>query len=66
MVHSPALPRLSDLPLWRLVVALHDAEDLAGPDSESARLIRRAIIDRLSDGPPPRPPDGEEVPRGAA
>jgi hypothetical protein len=40
-------PRLSDLPLWRLVVALQDAEDAVGPDSESAALIRQAIIDRL-------------------
>jgi hypothetical protein len=40
-------PRLSDLPLWRLVVALHDAEELAGPESESAALIRRAIVDRM-------------------
>jgi hypothetical protein len=46
-------PRLSDLPLWRLVVALHDAEEVAGPDSESARLIRQAIIDRLNARPQP-------------
>jgi hypothetical protein len=46
--------RLSDLPLWRLVVALHDAEEVAGPDSDSARVIRETIIDRLSERDYPR------------
>ena len=52
MIVTPTAPRLSDLPLWRLVVALHDAEDMVGPDSESARLIRQAIIERVSDRTP--------------
>jgi hypothetical protein len=46
---SPTAPnrRLSDLPLWRLLVALHDAEEVAGPDSESAEIIRQEMIRRL-------------------
>jgi hypothetical protein len=39
--------RLDDLPLWRLLVALDDAERFAGPDSSSARALVRAIQKRL-------------------
>jgi hypothetical protein len=42
-----AIPRLADLPLWRLLVAMHDAETVAGPDSTSVEAIRQAIEDRL-------------------
>jgi hypothetical protein len=42
-------PSLSDLPLWRLLVALDDAERLAGPDSESVRALARAVQERLRD-----------------
>ena len=46
-MNATLTPRLADLPLWRLLVAMHDAETAAGPDSESARVIRRAIEDKL-------------------
>jgi hypothetical protein len=39
--------RLSDLPLWRLLVALDDAERTAGPDSPTARILARAIQLRM-------------------
>jgi hypothetical protein len=39
--------RLSDLPLWRLLVALDDAERLTGPDSETARVLARHVQKRL-------------------
>jgi hypothetical protein len=38
-----AKPTLSNMPLWRLLVALDDAERTAGPDSESARLLAKAV-----------------------
>ena len=39
--------RLTDLPLWRLLVALDDAERFGGPDSPTARALARALQDRL-------------------
>ena len=39
--------RLSDLPLWRLLVALDDAERSVGPDSPTARALARTIRERL-------------------
>lgn len=39
--------RLSDLPLWRLLVALDDAERSAGADSPTVRVLARAVQDRL-------------------
>jgi hypothetical protein len=39
--------RLNDLPLWRLLVALDDAERTAGPDSPTARVLARTIQERL-------------------
>jgi len=44
---NPPYMRLSDLPLWRLLVALDDAERAAGPDSETARALARAVQERL-------------------
>jgi hypothetical protein len=44
---SPRPQRLADLPLWRLLVALDDAERTAGPDSATARVLARHIRDRL-------------------
>ena len=41
------LRKLSDLPLWRLLVALDDAERIAGPDSSTARLLARLVQERL-------------------
>jgi hypothetical protein len=42
--------RLSDLPLWRLLVALDDAERTVGADSPTARALARAVQDRLRKG----------------
>jgi hypothetical protein len=38
---------LADMPLWRLIVALDDAEQTVGPGSPTARTLARAIQDRL-------------------
>jgi hypothetical protein len=63
----PLTLRLSDLPLWRLLVALDDAERIAGPDSETARIIARHVQARLRDerNSPERPPFAQEVRRHA-
>ena len=45
---SPHLS-LSDLPLWRLLVALDDAERTVGADSPTARTLARAIQERLRE-----------------
>jgi hypothetical protein len=39
--------RLSDLPLWRLLVALDDTERTVGADSPTARTIAREVQRRL-------------------
>jgi hypothetical protein len=44
--------RLSDLPLWRLLVALDDAERTVGPDSPTARALARAVREKLRQEPP--------------
>jgi hypothetical protein len=44
-------PRMSELPLWRLLVALDDAERTVGPDSPTARVLARAIQERLRARP---------------
>jgi hypothetical protein len=44
--------RLSDLPLWRLLVALDDAERAAGPGSPTVRVLARAVQERLRQEPP--------------
>jgi hypothetical protein len=38
--------------LWRLLVALDDAERAAGPDSSTARTLARVIRERLRQEPP--------------
>ena len=38
---------LSDLPLWRLLVALDDAERTVGPGSTTVRVLARTILDRM-------------------
>jgi hypothetical protein len=38
---------LRDLPLWRLIVALDDAERSVGPGSSTARALADAIRERL-------------------
>jgi hypothetical protein len=44
--------RLSDIPLWRLLVALDDAERAFGPDSSTARALAGVIRERLGQEPP--------------
>jgi hypothetical protein len=44
---TPSPQRLSDLPLWRLLVALDDAERVAGPGSPTVRALTRAVQERL-------------------
>jgi hypothetical protein len=39
--------RLRDIPLWRLLVALSDAERETGPSSPTTRLLARHIQERL-------------------
>jgi hypothetical protein len=43
--------RLSDLPLWRLLVALDDAERTAGAASPTARALARVVRERLRTSP---------------
>jgi hypothetical protein len=47
MSRSTLHMRLSDLPLWRLLVALDDAERTTGADSPTARALASAIRGRL-------------------
>jgi hypothetical protein len=39
--------RLSDIPLWKLLVALDDAERSLGPKSDTTRVLARHIQERL-------------------
>jgi hypothetical protein len=45
---------LDEMPLWRLLVALDDAERVAGPDSQTARVLSRVVRERLGGEPPKR------------
>jgi hypothetical protein len=58
--------QLADLPLWRLIVALEDAERTVGPDSGTARTLAAEIARRLQADRPPTPdaPPAREVRRG--
>ena len=51
-MENPLAMKLSDLPLWRLIVALDDAEKAAGPNSGTARVLAREIKARLQTLPP--------------
>jgi len=47
---NPTLPTsLRDLPLWRLIVALDDAERAVGAGSSTARALAHALQDRLRE-----------------
>lgn len=48
--HIPS--RLSDVPLSRLIVELDAAERAYGPDSSTARVLARALRERLQQSPP--------------
>lgn len=43
---------LADLPLWRLIILLDDAERTLGPSSETARAIAHALQGRMAAEPP--------------
>ena len=51
---GPTTPKLTDIPLWRLLVMLDDAERTGGASSESARILASEVQRRLrgnrSDG----------------
>jgi hypothetical protein len=51
MTHATPHHRLIDLPLWRLLVALDDAERVAGPNSSTARALVRVIREKLRREP---------------
>jgi hypothetical protein len=52
MSATPSLTiRISDLPLWRLLVALDDAERTVGPASPTARALATAVRERLRQEP---------------
>lgn len=57
--------RLSDLPLWRLIVMLDDAERTLGADSETTRTLARVVRERVgSEGgvaTTPRQPGRKEA-----
>ncbi len=55
--------RLSDMPLWRLLVALDDAERTVGADSPTARVLARAVREKLRQEPPE--PAGRKEAQGA-
>src|SRR5881397_3022459 len=46
------LRRLADIPLWRLLVMLHDAERTVGSDSQTARTLARIIRERMQQAEP--------------
>jgi hypothetical protein len=48
-------PRLADWPLWRLLVALDDAERTTGPNSSTTRTLARLVSDRLRQERAPEP-----------
>ena len=42
-------PRLCDLPLWRLLVALADAERVFGPGDPRTKQLADAVQSRLNE-----------------
>lgn len=48
MSTQPLAMRIDELPLWRLLVALADAEKVAGADSGTARALAREVSRRLA------------------
>lgn len=44
---NPTAIQLTDLPLWRLIVLVEDAERNLGPESETTRTAAKALRDRL-------------------
>jgi hypothetical protein len=56
---DPTSNRLSDLPLWRLLVALHDTERVAGAASDGARYLADEIARRGATPPADKTPKRE-------
>lgn len=54
--------RLSELPLWRLLVLLSDCERALGPTAPTTRTIAAEVQKRLNAEPPPRPALRKAVP----
>ena len=48
MVKNHPAPRLRDLPLWRLLVALADAERAFGPAHETTHRYAALVQERLT------------------
>jgi hypothetical protein len=62
---EPRGQSLIDLPLWRLLVALHDAERSSGPTAAITRELAAAVKERLRSEDVPDPPAGSAMRRGA-
>jgi hypothetical protein len=56
ILHTPCL---RDLPLWRLLVALADAERAFGPADQTTRDLAAVVQERLRDEPAPGAPQRE-------
>jgi hypothetical protein len=62
MTPAGRTPRLTDLPLWRLIVLLDDTERTVGPDSETARTVARILRERMAaEGAAAQPLETEAV-----
>jgi hypothetical protein len=48
-MNAPTRPRFTDLPLWRLLCALEDAERSFGAGSEQARELADAVQFKLRE-----------------
>ena len=51
-MNATAHPHIDELPLWRLLVALDDAERTVGPDTPTARALAHAVRKKLCQEPP--------------
>lgn len=57
MTTAPRRSRLSDFPLWRLIVLLDDLERTVGPDCQTARSVARIVRERLATETAPQQGD---------
>jgi hypothetical protein len=55
-MHAHQPRRLTDLPLWRLLVALADAERVSGPDAPGTRELAEAVRVKLREENAPKRP----------
>jgi len=62
MIPAIRPPRLSDLPLWRLLVLLADTERTVGPGSSTARTLAAEITRRLRMERATKPHAGDTSP----